>query len=166
MMNDKKIIEVLEKAEELTESASLNDKYNNPAFEAVTRYLLGSLSASAVSPESVSADIPDHKIVAPTFASLLKKSNAHSHADKVLCAVYFLMKSKNMLVCTKEDIEAEYKNAYQPKSKNTAAEIRWLIKRALLMPSDEKIDGKTAYSITADGIDYMGEQLLKNVKEN
>jgi hypothetical protein len=150
------------------EIEGLDETYRLRAFEIISSYLLDkqgfvSTLPSAISHNNSTVNLsPEIK----TFASFLRRLDAKSHADKVLSIAYFCNKVKNSASLTKDDIEVEYKAALIPKSKNTTAEINSLIQRGYVMLNDDKIEGKRSFTITADGITYIEEKLLKKNDKN
>ena len=164
MTKNKEIIEKLKITQEIVEEAKLSREYKQVAFQNVFNYLTYKTD-SVREPIKIDTQtqIESQKtLTAKTFAGFLRNTNSKSHANKVLAASYYLLKTKSSIMFTKEDIEKEYKAAFLPKSKNTNAEINGLIQRGLIMPADEKVEGKKCYSITQDGITYVETELIKN----
>ena len=154
-------------AKEISDETKLENDYKLIVFESSLNYLLENVQTSKKVIENDVEPVPVKNFTMPsgkTFAGFLKSIDAKSHANKVLSVAYHLLKAKNMVMFTKEDIEKEYKAAFLPKSKNTNAEINNLIQRGLLMPAEQKVDGKKSYSMTMDGISYVEQELIKNGK--
>jgi len=166
MTKNKEIIEKLQVAQKIVNDANLNQEYRQIAFQKACDYLIHipRFEKGISEAEKSEQAEPPQKQTAKTFAGFLRQTNSKSHADKVLAIAYFLVKNDKMTF-TKEDIETTYQEAFLPKSKNTNVEINGLIKRGLLMPTKEKIEGKKSFKITMDGMDYVEKELIKNDKK-
>ena len=168
MMNTKeKVKQSIKLAQEcVSEIKDLAKEYQQIAFQTTLNFLLHDkplqspnepFSEKHVKHNTRYDELTDVK----TFAGFLRRTSAKSHADKTIAIAYFLLNAKSKMAFSKEDIEKEYQASFLPKSKNTSAEINSLIKRGYLMANDKKVDGKTTFTITMDGIAYVEEELMK-----
>lgn len=98
-----------------------------------------------------------------TFAGMVNKTKFNQHPDLVLLSVYYQIKKGNKSV-TISEIDELYKSAYLKRSSNTRMFVNVNLKKGNLMEGESK-DGKTACTITRQGINYI-EEALKNATPN
>jgi len=164
MGNHKEFIEKLKLSQKIVEESQILSDYKEIAFQETMNYLnQGPTNKKENKNEEVEKKIPPHISSAKTFPGFLRLTKAKSHSEKTMSIAYFLMK-KDKMTFTKEDIESAYQEAFLPKSKNTNVEINGLIKRGLLMPTKEKVEGRKSFQITMDGISFVETELIKDEK--
>lgn len=98
-----------------------------------------------------------------SLSEFLKTKTLKSHGDKILAFSYFLEKAKGDTSFNLDDIEACYKEARLPKTKNFGTYITQLIRNGYLTEEKEKKDNKKAWSLTASGLQYV-EKLVSESK--
>ncbi|MDP3012902.1 MAG: nucleotidyl transferase AbiEii/AbiGii toxin family protein, partial [Candidatus Subteraquimicrobiales bacterium] len=92
-----------------------------------------------------------------SLAEFLGTKNPKSHGDKILTFGYFLEKNRGYSAFNLNDIEACYKEARLPKTKNFSTYITQLIRDGYLVDAEEKKDNKKAWELTAGGLKYVEE---------
>ena len=107
-----------------------------------------------VPPPEQSLSEGDKKI---SLAEFLGTKNPKSHGDKILTFGYFLEKNRGYSAFNLNDIEACYKEARLPKTKNFSPYITQLIRGGYLVDAEEKKDNKKAWELTAGGLKYVEE---------
>lgn len=105
-----------------------------------------------VSLENKSLDAGGKKV---SLAEFLRTKKTKSHAEKILAFGYFLDKVKRDSLFNLDDIEACYKEARLPKTKNFSAYIAPLIRDGYLMDAEERKDNKKAWTLTDSGLKYV-----------
>lgn len=90
-----------------------------------------------------------------SLAEFLRTKNPKSHGDKILTFGYFLEKNRGYSAFNLNDIEACYKDARIPKTKNFPQYIAQLIRDGYLVDAEEKKDNKKAWELTAGGLKYV-----------
>jgi hypothetical protein len=146
----------------------LESEYKSIVFDNVLKLLLADNNSNAGRSNEVSVQtscVNEPNITGiKSFASLYNRIKPKSHFEKILLAGYFLLKFQNKAVFNKGDIESLYQSAFLKKSSNTNAEINHIIQKGLFM-AHNKVDKMNHYCLTADGIDYIEENVLKNAKK-
>ncbi len=90
-----------------------------------------------------------------SLAEFMKTKNPKSHGDKILTFGYFLEKNRGYSAFNLNDIEACYKDARIPKTKNFPQYIAQLIRDGYLVDAEEKKDNKKAWELTSGGLKYV-----------
>jgi hypothetical protein len=95
---------------------------------------------------------------ASTLAQLLKKATVKSDVDRVLVAGYYLETVQNMPSFTAAEIKEAIRQAKVSPPSNPSDVIAKNIKKGAMMMAGDK-DGRMAYVLTTDGIEFVEEQL-------
>lgn len=93
-----------------------------------------------------------------TLAQLLKKVSVRSDVDRVLVAGYFLETVQGLQSFTASEIRDAIRGAKVSPPNNPSDVLAKNIKKGLVMQAGDK-DGKLAYVLTTDGIEFVAEQL-------
>jgi hypothetical protein len=93
-----------------------------------------------------------------TLAQLLKKAAVKSDVDRVLVAGYHLETVRGMVSFTAADIKEAIRQAKATPPSNPSDAVAKNIKKGLMMQAGDK-DGRMAYVLTTDGIEFVGEHM-------
>jgi hypothetical protein len=117
----------------------------------------GREKAGAGAPPTPTATL-DREHKAATLPQLLKKVPVKSDVDRVWVAGYYLETVKGLQSFTAADIKDAIHGARVSPPSNPSDVIAKNIKKGLMMQAGDK-DGRMAYVLTTDGVEFVADQL-------
>lgn len=96
-----------------------------------------------------------------SLAEFINLKHPSSHSDYILCFGYYLEKSKNVTSFNLEEIDACYRDARIPPTKNYNQYVGYLVKAGHIMQAPEKKDSRKAWQLTNTALRYVEQMPAK-----